>query len=393
MKKIIRKIIVFSIVFMVMIIYKQKHNIDINNQNREIQIPRETIQITIVDKYNNMKYLHEKARAEQYVLVDIIIDGNYYYNVGIRTKGSVIYQYLKKHQSDLFSYKVKLDYTNSEQRYLGMNEILINSQVMDEARIREYIVYEVYNKMGIDIQRYGLAKLKIGEEEKGLVTIVEKINEEYVKDKYLYSDINLYKPEKMDDSHENGARLHYMGERIEDYYGIFNNIITEATNAEDKTRLIKILKRIEEAENIEEIEKNFIDFDKIIKSVAINKAVANVDNFTGKTTRNFYLCEVNDKIDILPFDFNISLGMCPEGFNWTQEDINTVELIEYKEEVHSQIIDIIMENEEYKERYDNYVQEAIKVLQEIDIDAIIANEQTKGIEELKQFIKSRTKNE
>lgn len=77
----------------------------------------EIVKVNIIDKYNNIKQLYKDAEKEEYVLVDIEIGDNYYTDVGIRTKGSSIYAYLKYYRSDRYSYKVKLNYKNKEQEY------------------------------------------------------------------------------------------------------------------------------------------------------------------------------------------------------------------------------------------------------------------------------------
>lgn len=88
-----------------------------NKGDSEIIDSSEIVQINIIDKYNNIETLHKNARKEEYVLVDLTIDGIYYRDVGIRTKGDTIYTYFKRSKSTRFSYKVELDYTYKNQNY------------------------------------------------------------------------------------------------------------------------------------------------------------------------------------------------------------------------------------------------------------------------------------
>lgn len=199
----------------------------------------------------------------------------------------------------------------------------------------------------------------------GLITMIEVINEEYVFDKYSSKEGNLYKPDGI------GTAMQYKGDSIEAYKGIFNNAKTVKTDDEDKKRLIAIFKKIKEAKTTEEIEENFIDFDRIIRSVAINKAIGNVDNFVGRTRRNFYIYEENGKIDIIPFDFNISFGMYPEEMSFTEEDVKDIELSEYQYQVHSIIVELIMENEEYLKKYNQYLQETINIIAEMNEQGVL----------------------
>lgn len=290
-----------------------------------------------------------------------------------------------------------------------MKELYLNTSVLDDTGFREYIVYKVYNEMGIETQDYGLGNLQIGEKNVGLITIIEVINENYVFNKYNSKNGNLYKPETIRTEDQYGAELQYRGDSIDLYKGIFNNIKTDETSDEDKERLVSIIKNLSTAETTEEIENNFFDFDKVIKMVAINKAVSNVDGFTGRAMRNYYMYEEDGKIDIIPFDFNTSLGMRPKEYFWSKKDVNTVELIEYNERFHSKIVDIIMENEEYSKKYSQYLQETFEKLEKMQIEEtidkidqtvedIVKNtdnsiftyeEYKQGVTKLKEYIRNR----
>jgi hypothetical protein len=88
-----------------------------------------------------------------------------------------------------------------------------------------------------------------------------------------------------------------------------------------------------------------------------------VDSFIGKNIRNSYLYEENGKIDIIPFDFNLSLGN--KYSSWSPEEINSVELIEVRYKIHSKIVDTILENEEYHQKYKEYLKQTLNKLQQL----------------------------
>ena len=179
------------------------------------------------------------------------------------------------HKSQRYAYKIKLDYINVNQQFNGMTEIHLNTQAMDATEIREYIIYELYNKLGIKTQQYCFGNFFINDRDMGLVTVVEIINEEYINKKYNSEKGILYKPVTMHYKEIYGADLLYRGDNIEEYKGIFDNVKSENITFEDKKRLVNIIKRIDEAKTTEELEKYFYDLDKIIKDVAITKAVSN----------------------------------------------------------------------------------------------------------------------
>lgn len=149
MRKWIKVIIIFFMIITAMVLYSYNQKTKEKNEVRVSGDIGKIIQIQIIDKKNSMEKIHENYKDEKYQVVDIIIDGNYYCNVGIRTKGSAIYTYLKQNDSKRHSYKVKLDYSVKDQKYKGMTEVLLNTNVMDNTGYREYIAYKVFNDMGV----------------------------------------------------------------------------------------------------------------------------------------------------------------------------------------------------------------------------------------------------
>ncbi len=236
--------------------------------------------------------------------------------------------------------------------------------------IREYLVYEIYNKMGIKTQDYFLGHLKLGDVDRGLITVVEVINENYIKKAYNYEHANLYKPIMINENEYAGADFRYLGDDLELYKGIFNKTKTIATLDEDKQRLIKILANINSSSDSKAIEENFIDFDKIIKMVAIDKALGCIDTFTRNYLRNSFLYEENGKIDILMFDCDFSLNYNVSPEFWTQ-NINEFDLTKDDAKIYSRIIEIINENEEYTKKYYQYVEETIQILEEMNENGTI----------------------
>ena len=378
MKKITRIIVVSIILTLICILYNYK----VNFRTEKSQALRETFtNVKIIDDRGNMQKLYSRPDAEEFVLVDMIIGDRYYADVGIRTKGSSIYSWLDHYKSQKFSYKVKLDYINRNQEYNGLKELHLNSQPVDTSEIREYIVYELSYEMGIDNQQYGLGSLEINDKKIGLITIVEVITEDYVEAKYNSKNGNLYKAEVNFSLKKFGPDLNYNGDDIQNYSAIFENVKTSNTTEEDNKRLVSIIRKLNEAKSTQEIEECFIDFDKIIKYVAIAKATSNVDSFIGKNIRNSYLYEENGKIDIIPFDYNLSLGTI---YNmWSKEEMHSIELIEVDEKIHSKIVDIILQNDEYHEKYKEYLRQVLNKLEMLYEQGIVDNLYVKVSETVK----------
>ena len=365
----IKKIIYLGLIITVISLLFYSNKINKKSENKKEIIQAEQIlKIEIIDQYNLMKQLYEEPYKEEYVAVDIVINGKYYKDIGIRTKGSSIYSYIKKTDNPKkHSFKIKLDYINKEQEYAGIKEFHLNTGVPDKTGIREYLVYDIYNKMGIETQKYALGEMYINGIQNGFVTVIETINEEYVQNKYKSLKGNLYKPENVEMINCLGADLRYKDDEIDSYQAIFNNVVTTHTQEQDEKQLIKILKDINQKNITEEIiEKRFIDFNKIIKMIAINTVVTNLDSFAGKTTRNYYLYEEDGKIDIIPFDFNMSFGLNTNKNVWNEEDFNKIEISKMQQR-GAIICEIISNNQIYTKKYYQYLKETIELMQDADI--------------------------
>lgn len=108
---------ILRILIIILLIIVLVSAVAIKNANNKPKKNMSFLKIKIIDKDNNMQKLYDNPEKEEYVLVDLFIDGCKYKDVGIRTKGSAIYSFLKIYNSDLYSFKVKLDYKNKNQNY------------------------------------------------------------------------------------------------------------------------------------------------------------------------------------------------------------------------------------------------------------------------------------
>lgn len=112
-----KMIIWIVIVIIISILLPFRNKIYNRNITRTKKSASDKINVTIIDKDNKIEELHKYPEQEKYIQVDAIINGKYYHNVGLRTKGYSTYQYLRRNDRDQYSYKIKLNYVHPEQRY------------------------------------------------------------------------------------------------------------------------------------------------------------------------------------------------------------------------------------------------------------------------------------
>ncbi|MDE7093932.1 MAG: CotH kinase family protein, partial [Oscillospiraceae bacterium] len=153
------------------------------------------------------------------------------------------------------------------------------------------------------------------------------------------------------DGGRNGVNLVYSDDEISSYSNIFDNNITQIDDT-DKTRLIASLKGISEGENLE----NYINIDEILRYTACNVFLTNLDSYFGTLCHNYILMEDNGILSMIPWDYNLAFGtnQCKSSSEAVNYAIDTVFSGVTAEE--RPIISKLLENEEYFQKYHEYLQ-------------------------------------
>ncbi|MEA4824934.1 MAG: CotH kinase family protein [Clostridiaceae bacterium] len=152
-----------------------------------------------------------------------------------------------------------------------------------------------------------------------------------------------------------GVDLVYTDDELSSYSNIFDNAITDV-DEEDEARLIETLKAISEGENLE----NYIDVDEVLRYTAVNVFLVNLDSYLSNMGHNYCLYEDNGQLSMIPWDYNLSFG--------TYNSYNVSDAINYGIDTifsgvsaeDRPIIGLLLENEEYLERYHEYLSELVE---------------------------------
>lgn len=99
------------------------------------------------------------------------------------------------------------------------------------------------------------------------------------------------------------VKLLYSDDEIDSYADIFDHAVMDVTDA-DKKRLISSIKQLNEGENLSEI----LDTDEVIRYFVAHNFVLNGDSYTGSMIHNYYLREIDGKMSMIPWDYNLAFG-------------------------------------------------------------------------------------
>ena len=101
----------------------------------------------------------------------------------------------------------------------------------------------------------------------------------------------------------NDVALVYSDDKVDSYANIFGNAKTNVSN-QDKKRLIKSIKQLNNNENLDEV----LDQEEVIRYFVIHNFVLNFDSYTGSMMHNYYLYEKDGKMSMIPWDYNLAFG-------------------------------------------------------------------------------------
>ena len=100
-----------------------------------------------------------------------------------------------------------------------------------------------------------------------------------------------------------GANLNYSDDDLDNYSTIWEGEITKTGKA-DHRRVVTALKNISEGTDLE----TYLDIDNVLKYMAVHTFAVNMDSLSGSMAHNYYLYEYDGQLNILPWDYNLSLG-------------------------------------------------------------------------------------
>ena len=362
---------------------------------------------------DDFKGYMQKEELEEYVKVDVEIDGERINNVGFRAKGNNSLNLTQEYDLKRFSFKIEFDHYTDGNYYYGLDKLSLDASFQDNSYLKSYLAYDMLDYLEVPTPLTSFARLHINNEYWGLYLAIEEIEDAFLKRNYGLKKTNLYKPDyrSLNDQNDDLALI-YLSDDPDDYPNIFSNAVTKI-NKEDKTRLIEILKRLSLNEDLDEI----INSEEVISYFIPQIFMLNWDSYIGPTGHNYYLLEKDGMIEILPWDYNLAFGTYALGMSEPIKDstvlINYPINTPYTKEIMLKrpLYHIMMQNEEYllsyHERFEHLIEGYFKsgrYLEVIDNTVALIRKDVKndpsafvdyddfilGVDTLKEFCRLRS---
>ncbi len=335
------------------------------------------------------------AMAEEYYSCDVVIDGLEVKNVGIRPKGNTSLSAIAMDpDTDRFSLKLEFDHYVEGQTCLGLDKLILNNNYADATNMKEAIVYDMYQYLGADASLYRYAEISVNGTYWGVYLALEAVEDSFLLRNYGVESGNLYKPEGMGmggggdaggpgfsglgfglgggDGLEQrdvggfqggqrfsmgsgGADLNYTDDELDSYSVIWDGAVTDS-GKKDHKRVVSALKNVSEGTDLEEC----LDIDNVLKYMAVHTFSVNMDSLSGNMAHNYYLYEHDGKLNIIPWDYNLSFGGMGMGMGADSGASGMINDAIDTPFQGTEFFDGLLENEAYLARYHGYLQQLVE---------------------------------
>ena len=355
--------------------------------------------VNIIMDQDEWEDMLANAADETYYKCDVEINGTTFQQVGIRPKGNTsLSAIVNDPTTDRYSLKLEFDHYIEEQTCFGLDKLILNNNYADATNMKEALIYDMFQYLGADASLYNYASISVNGEYWGVYLALEGVEDSFLLRNYGASNGELYKPEGMemgggkDDDNkggpqmdgqdmpdfanmqmpdmpdvgemsdmpdgaegmfgsQGGANLNYTDDDLDSYETIWDGEVTDSGKSDHK-RVIKALKHISEGTDLEK----YMDIDNLLRYMAVHIFAVNDDSLSGSMAHNYYLYESGGTLNLLPWDYNLSLG----GMNGSGDASSVINSAIDDAFSATNFFDTLMENEEYHEKYYAWMRQLVE---------------------------------
>ena len=246
----------------------------------------------------------EAAPAEEYIPCTAVIDGEAFYQVGLRAKGNNSLRLTEEYGLCRYSLKLEFDHYTDGGSYHGLDKLSLDASFQDNSYLKSFLAYDMMAYMGVPAPLTSFTWVTVNGAPWGLFLAIEEPEEAFARRNFGPDHGALYKPDYRSLRAENAdVALKYIDDDPESYPNIFENAKFDV-DAGDRARLIEALKTLSTGENLE----TAVDVEEVLRYFVVQVFVMNWDSYLGHTGHNYFLYEEDGILSILPWDYNLSFG-------------------------------------------------------------------------------------
>ena len=309
---------------------------------------------------------------EEYVLCDLVIDGEEQPGAGIRAKGNTSLSSVAAYGNDRYSFKIEFDHYDSSLSYYGLDKLNLNNIIQDNTYMKDFLSYQLMAAAGAAAPLCSYVWITVNGEDWGLYLAVEGVEESFLLRNYGTDYGELYKPDSMEMGGGRGNGGGFggrggmggmpsdMGEPPEDMGGMpdmsempemgeipdmgevpelgevpemgggmgggmmggssdvllvytdddYDSYANIFDNAKTDVSNADKDRLIDALQALGEggDVSDCVDIESVISYFVAHNFVCSFDSYTGSMIHNYYLCEDGGLLSMLPWDFNLAFG-------------------------------------------------------------------------------------
>ena len=260
------------------------------------------------------------APAEAYTPCTAVIDGEEFYQVGLRAKGNNSLRLTEEYGLSRYSLKLEFDHYVDGGNYHGLDKFSLDASFQDNSYLKTYLVYDIMAFMEVPAPLCSYTWVTVNGQPWGLFLAIEEPEEAFARRNFGPDHGQLYKPDYRSLNEENAdVALRYIGDDPGSYPNLFDNAKFDV-DAADQARLIEALRVLSTGENLE----TAVNVDQVLRYFTVQVFVMNWDSYLGHTGHNYFLYEEDGILAILPWDYNLAFGTYALGMTDPIRDPNVL---------------------------------------------------------------------
>ena len=275
---------------------------------------------TVDLRVENWQDFIEAAPEEAYRPCTAVIDGEEFFQVGLRAKGNNSLRLTEQYGLSRYSLKLEFDHYLDGGSYYGLDKLSLDASFQDNSYLKSYLTYDMMAFMGVPAPLCSYAWVTVNGQPWGLFLAIEEPEEAFVRRNFGVDHGQLYKPDYRSLQDENAdVALRYVDDDPSSYPNIFENAKFDTTAA-DRARLIGALRTLASGKDLE----TAVNLEEVLSYFPVQVFVMNWDSYLGHTGHNYFLYEEDGLLSILPWDYNLAFGTYALGMTDPIRDPNVL---------------------------------------------------------------------
>ena len=152
----------------------------------------EVVAIDIQVGLDDWQGLLDNAQAKEWILADLIIDGERFSAIGLRTKGNSSLSQGSRSNEGSYSLQFKADKYIKGQTFYGLDAFCVNNMMGDATYMKDYLTYQIMNYIGVATPLANYASVTVNGEDYGFCLMLERYERSFLERVYNSAAGQLY---------------------------------------------------------------------------------------------------------------------------------------------------------------------------------------------------------